>query len=169
MDNSRTLMWIALLLAAVLLTGCAVALAKNREQPARSLTLFAFNYTDRGLLDITVDGMWLGSASAYTNGGTAMGPRPPRDRSTPQSVDVTWSISASYYDLVTNKYVDDGELVVRHAQVPLKFPYPDDPKELILHFYPDGRVEAELIDRKDNAFDFRRIPVPEGHREHGRR
>lgn len=168
MENSRVLMWIGLLLAVSLLAGCAVALANNREQ-VRPLTLFAFNYTNRAILDITVDGMWLGSASAHTNGGTAMGPRPPRDRNKIHSVDVSWSISASHYDLSTNKYVEDGDLVQRQARVPLKFPYPNDPDELILHFYPDGRVEAELIGREDNAFDFRRVPIPEGHRRHGHR
>ena len=168
MDSSKALIWIALLVTTALLVGCATALAKNREQP-RPLTLFAFNYTDRAILDITVDGMWLGDASAYTNGKSAMGPRPPRNRNTQHFVDVTWGISASYYDLDTNRYVDDGELVSKQARVALKLPYPDDPDELVLHFYPDGRVEAEVIDRKDNVFDFRRIPIPEGHRRHGRR
>lgn len=160
-------MWIAALLAVTLLTGCAIAAANHREQP-RALTLFAFNYTDRAILDITVDGMWMGSASAYTNGKSAMGPRRPRDLSRPHSVGVTWNISASYYDLATNKYVDDGGLVTKQAQVPLKFPYPENPGMLLLHFYPD-RVEAELIDRQDNVFDFRRVPIPEGHRRHGSR
>ena len=166
MDSSRTLIWLALLITTALLAGCATALAKNREQP-RSLTLFAFNYTDRAILDITVDGMWLGSASAYTNGGTAMGPRPPRDRSTPHSVNVTWRVSG-LYDMASDTYTR-MPVEEKRATVPLKFPYPDDPKELILHFYPDGSVEAELIDRKENPFDSRRIPIPEGHRRHGSR
>lgn len=166
MDNSRTLMWIGLLVAAILLTGCAAALAKSRE-PVRHLTLFAFNYTERGLLDITVDGMWLGSASAYTNGGTAMGPRVPRDRSRSHSVEVTWRVSG-LYDMATDTY-SRMPVEEKRASVPLKFPYPDDPKELLLHFYPDGRVEAELIGRHDNAFDFRRVPIPEGHKRHGSR
>lgn len=159
-------MWIALLLATALLAGCATVFAKDREQ-RRPLTLFAFNYTDRAILDITVDGMWLGSASAHTNGGTAMGPRPPRDRSTPHSLSVTWRISG-LYDMASDTYTR-MPVEEKRATVPLKFPYPDDPKELILHFYPDGRVEAELIDRNENPFDFRRVPIPEGHRRHGSR
>lgn len=168
MDNSKALVWVVVLVAAVALAGCAVALAKNRGQ-TKPLTLFAFNYTDRAVLDISVDGVRLGNADAYTNSGTAMGPRAPRDRSREHSVDVAWNISASYYDLGTNKYIDDGELVSRQASVPLKFPYPEDPKELILHFYSDERVEAELIGRQENPFDFRRVPIPEGHKRHGSR
>ncbi len=160
---------LVIFLAAVglLLSSCADR-AAGRDK-TNILTLFAFNYTDRAILDITVDGMWLGGASAYTNGKSAMGPRAPRDRSRPHSVDVTWSISASYYALGSNKYIDDGELVSRQASVPLKLPYPDDPNMLLLHFYPDGRIEAELIARQDDKFDFRRIPIPEGHKYHGTR
>lgn len=166
MDNSKALVWIVVLVAAVTLAGCAVALAKNRGQ-TRPLTLFAFNYTDRAILDITVDGMWLGSASAYTNGKTAMGPRAPRDGSREHSVNVTWRISG-LYDMATDTY-SRMPVEERQASVPLKFPYPDDPKELILHFYSDERVEAELIGRQENPFDFRRVPIPEGHRRHGSR
>lgn len=166
MDNTRALIWVVVLAAAVVLAGCAVALSKNREQ-TKPLSLFAFNYTERSILDITVDGMWLGGASAYTNGGRAMGPRAPRDRSRPYSVEVTWRVSG-LYDMATNTYAR-MPVEEKEASVPLKFPYPDDPGMLVLHFYPDGRVEAELIDRQDSHFDFRRIPIPEGHRRHGSR
>ncbi len=157
-----------LLVLAVLLAGCASVTAKTKgDGKSRSLSLFAFNYTDRGFLEITVDGMWMGGVDAYVNGGSAIGPRPPRDRSKQHTVEVKWVISASYYDLGANKYIKDGEVVTRQVAVPIKFPYPDDPGDLILHFYPDGRVEAEMIDRKDNKFDFRRIPIPEGHKYNG--
>ena len=158
----------ALLILTAVLAGCtsAAARTKNNEKP-RSLTLFAFNYTDRSILNITVNGMWMGKASAYTNGGTAMGPRPPRDRTKQHTIEVRWELS-DRFDLKTNKYVALGPLEPRHATVPIKMPYPENPNELILHFYQDGRVEAEMIDRKDNAFDFRRVPIPEGHRDHGR-
>lgn len=170
MDSKPALIVGAVLLVLVaVLAGCTSASAPTKgADRARSLKLFAFNYTDRGILNITVDGMWMGIANAYKQGGGAMGPRPPRDLSKQHSVDVKWEISASYYDLTINKYVRDGELVQRSASVPIKFPYPENPNELVLHFYPDGRVEAEMIDRQDNVFDFRRIPIPEGHRDHGR-
>lgn len=166
MGNSKAVIWVTLLVVAVVLAGCAVALAKGRGQ-TKALTLFAFNYTDRGILDIRVDGMWMGDASAYVNGGGAMGPRAPRDRTRQHSVEVEWDVSASYYDLSANKYITDAELVSRRATVPLALPYPDDPGMLLLHFYQDGRVEAELIERGSNHFDFRRIPIPEGHKLHG--
>lgn len=166
MDNPRTLVWVVLLVAAVVLAGCALALAKSREQSS-PMTLFAFNYTDRYLLDITVDGMWMGGASAYVNGGSAMGPRAPRDRGRIHSVEVTWRVSG-LYDMATDTY-SRMPVEEKNASVPLKFPYPDDPSVLLLHFYPGGRVEAELIARQDDKFDFRRIPIPEGHKYHGTR
>lgn len=166
MDNSKALVWILVLVMVIVLAGCAVALAKSRGQ-TKPLTLFAFNYTDRAILDITVDGVWLGSADAYTNGGRAMGPRAPRNRSNAHTVEVTWRVSG-LYDMTTDTY-SRMPVEEKRASVPLKFPYPDDPNMMLLHFYPDGRVEAELIDRQDNHFDFRRIPIPEGHRRHGSR
>lgn len=171
MDNMRPVLVVggALLALAVLLAGCmSVAAQKKGGSKSRSLTLFAFNYTDRYLMNITVDGMWMGGASAYTNGKSALGPRPPRNRAEQHTVDVAWEISASYYDLETNKYVEDGELVRKSATIPIKFPYPTNPEKLVLHFYPNGRVEVELTDATENVFHFRRIPIPEGHLEHGR-
>ena len=157
-----------LLALIALLSGCASAAAQSKNgNKARSLKLFAFNYTDRSLLNITVDGMWMGKASAYKQGGGAMGPRPPRDLTRQHTIEVKWEIS-DRYDLETNKYVAVGPLEPRQAVIPIRMPYPENPNELILHFYPDGRVEAEMISRQDNVFDFRRIPVPEGHRDHGR-
>ncbi|WP_411834700.1 hypothetical protein [Pseudoxanthomonas mexicana] len=50
-----------LLVLAVLLAGCASVTAKTKgDGKSRSLSLFAFNYTDRYLMNITVDGMWMG-------------------------------------------------------------------------------------------------------------
>jgi hypothetical protein len=116
-----------LLVLVAVLAGCTSASAPTKADRARSLNLFAFNYTDRGILNITVDGMWMGIANAYKQGGGAMGPRPPRDLGKQHSVEVKWEISASYYDLTINKYVRDGERVQRSASVPIKFPYPETP------------------------------------------
>lgn len=109
-----------------------------------------------------------GGADAYVNGGSAIGPRPPRDRSKQHAIEIKWELS-DRYDLKANRYVALGPLESRSATVPIKFPYPDDPGDLILHFYPDGHVDAEMIERKDNKFDFRRIPIPEGHKYYGTR
>ncbi|WP_160330941.1 DUF3304 domain-containing protein [Xanthomonas massiliensis] len=156
---------VVVLLAMMGGAGCAVA--KGRDKP-KYLTLFAYNYTDRGILNVRVDGIWMGGVSAYTNGKSAMGPRPPSNRKRQHTIKVDWEISASYYDLKTNKYVDDGQLVRKQAVVPLKFPYPSDPNMLLLHFYPDGHVEAELVGKQQNHWKMRRFPIPEGHKAHGR-
>lgn len=159
--------WIVIAVVSLaLLVGCASAAAKDKNK-VKYLKLFAFNYTERYLIHITVDGVWMGGADAYTNGGSAMGPRPPRNRNKQHSIEVHWQLSG-LYDMKTDTY-SRAPLENRSATVPIKFPYPENPNELILHFYPDGHVEAEMIDQKENVFDFRRIPIPEGHREHGRR
>ncbi|MBV2208390.1 MAG: DUF3304 domain-containing protein [Thermomonas sp.] len=161
--DKNTSMWliaVALLVGAGLF-GCTSNSAKAKKK-VNYLSLFAFNYTDRSILDITVDGMWLGGASAYTNGGSAMGPKPPRNMNKQHTIKVHWRPS-SRYDLKTNRYVR-GEVQPSHdAVVPIKFPYPDNPSELVLHFYPDGHVEAEMVDLSANVFDFRRFPVPAEH------
>lgn len=170
MDNVKSIVLgvAALLVLGGVLAGCAGALGKARGgNVSRSLKLFAFNYTDRYLMNITVDGMWMGGADAFKQGGGAMGPRPPRDRSRQHTIEVKWELS-DRYDISTNKYVDLGDLEARHATVPIKFPYPSDPEVLILHFYPDGHVEAEMIGYKDNEFNYRRVPIPKGYRRYGK-
>lgn len=162
MDNLKTLIFGGITLAAIAIitTGC-VAYAKSRSN-ARPLSLFAFNYTDRAIIYITVDGMWLGVADAYTNSGSAMGPMSPRNRKKQHTIEVTWEVSG-LYDLTTNTY-SRMPVEKKSAIVPIKFPYPENPRELILHFYPDGHVEAEMIDAKDRWENFRRFPVPKGHK-----
>ncbi|WP_160330942.1 DUF3304 domain-containing protein [Xanthomonas massiliensis] len=155
---------VVVLLATMTLAGCAVAKGKDKST---YLTLFAYNYTDRGILNIWVDGMWMGGADAYTNGGSAMGPRSPSNRKEQHTVRVVWELS-DRYDLTTNKYVKVGPLEKMEAIVPLKFPYPSDPNMLLLHFYPDGHVEAELVGKQQNHWEMRRLPIPEGHKAHGR-
>lgn len=164
MDGIKPFLIVVGLLAvlAAVLAGCAAAKAKNKDQ-VQFLTLFAFNYTDRYLWDITVDGMWMGPSSAYTNGGSAMGPRPPSKRNKQHTVRVRWELS-DRYDLATNKYIEVGPLEQREADVPLRFPYPEHPNMLVLHFYPDGHVEAELTEVGQNHWKLRRFPVPKEHK-----
>ncbi|HRP73547.1 MAG TPA: DUF3304 domain-containing protein [Xanthomonadaceae bacterium] len=169
MDNMKPILIVGVVLLALvaLVAGCTSASAQAKgANKARSLKLFAFNYTGRAIRNITVDDMWLGGADAYTNGGSAMGPQPPRDRTKQHTVEVKWDVSG-LYDMRTDTYTR-MPVESKSASVPIKFPYPDNPNELVLHFYPDGRVEAEMISRQDSVFNFRRIPIPEGHREHGR-
>jgi hypothetical protein len=69
---------------------------------------------------------------------------------------VKWII-ADTYDLATNKYTRKPD-ELRDAEVELPTPYPPDADLLVLHFYPDGHVEAELTGKRNNG----RIPPPEG-------
>ncbi|MCD7100157.1 hypothetical protein [Stenotrophomonas sp. MMGLT7] len=59
-------------------------------------------------------------------------------------------------------------VVERSEVISLKYPYPPDPNMLLLHFYPDGHVEAELVGKQQNHWEMRRLPIPEGHKDHGR-
>lgn len=140
------------LLGAALMGGCAQA------QPAgRAVTTVTFNYTDRYLGDITVDGAWTGGADAFGMGGGAEGLLAPSDPSRKAVLHVRWVI-ADIYDVPSNTYSRRPD-EPRTAEVPVAWPYPASPDYLVLHFYPDGHVEAELeADRPK-----RRIPPPPGY------
>ncbi len=141
---------------------CTSSAASKVGKKSPYLTLFAFNYSERNLGNIVVDGHWMGSARPYTNGGTAMGPKAPR-RGKPVVLQVSWD-RGSVYDLETRSYRPDSLVPGRQkAEVVVKQPYPEDPSELILHFYQDGHVEAELMERGKRRWDLRRITPPEGH------
>lgn len=163
MKSAFVAVGIILLVVMMAVAGCAVA--KGRDK-SNYLTLFAYNYTDRYILDITVDGMWMGGADAYTNGGSAMGPKPPRDLSKRHNVTVKWRVSG-LYDMKSDQY-KRMPVVERSEVISLKYPYPPDPNMLLLHFYPDGHVEAELVGKQQNHWEMRRLPIPEGHKDHGR-
>lgn len=167
MLSIKSFIWVALaaLLIVLIGAGCSRAMAKSKVK-SPYLTLFAFNYSDRYLYDTRVDGKWMGGVSAYTNGGSVMGPLAPRG-SKPITLNVTWKLSGRY-DLKTNTYEEIGPMEPRSAQVTVKQPYPSDPRTLLLHFYQDGRVEAELLERGKSPWEFRREEVPEGHIYHGK-
>lgn len=163
MIGSKYQVWSALAVLAVLVlgVGCGRAMARGKTPV---LSLFAFNYSPNYLADVRVDGQFLGGVSGYTNGGSAMGPRAPRGKG-PDSVRVQWT-ETNRYDLASNRYLDEGHRVPHEAMVPLKTPYPPDPATLLLHFYPDGHVEAELLGKGVNKWDVRRMPVPKEHKDH---
>lgn len=141
------------------------------RRPPEFLTLFAFNYSDRYIHTVWVDGRWMGNVSAYTNGGSVMGPRAPKPRDfapgETRYLRVVWELG-NRYDLKTNRYEQGQKTLERHeAMVLLKVPtpFPPAPSTILLHFYQDGHVEAELLDASQNKFDMRREPVPAAHRE----
>jgi hypothetical protein len=163
MMGNKYLWWSALAVIALLVVGvgCSRAMARGKTP---IMSLFAFNYSPYYLDDVRVDGQFLGGVGGYTNGGSGMAPRAPRGKG-PHSVRVRW-IEANRYDLASNRYLDEGHRVPREAVVPLKTPYPPNPATLLLHFYADGHVEAELLDKGVNKWDVRRMPVPKEHKDH---
>ncbi len=157
--------------AALLLSlgmACASSAATKNGKKSPYLTLFAFNYSDRYVADIVVDGRWMGGADPFTNSGSAMGPKAPRGTGTLE-LDVSWG-DGGEYDLQTRSYREGTMRSGRsQASVTVQKPYPSDPSELVLHFYQDGHVEAELLGRGGDRWALRRVPIPAGHPRHGQR
>lgn len=133
--------------------GCASA-----EPKGRSVNTVVINYTDRYIADVMADGVWVGAANAYSgDGNRVQGLLAPSDLSRMAVLDVKWVV-ADVYDVATNKYSRRPDEQHR-AAVEVARPYPANPSYLVLHFYPDGHVEAELeADRPK-----RRIPPPVGY------
>lgn len=134
------------------LTGCASARGEGR-----SVTSFAYNYTSRYIGDIVIDGVWMGGADAFGNGGGAQGLLAPKDPNRPVLLKVKWVV-ADDYDVATNKYTRRPD-EPKEASVELSRPHPLNPSYLVLHFYPDGHLEAELEPGRPK----RRIPPPQGY------
>jgi hypothetical protein len=133
-------------------SGCAAAAPKSR-----SVTTLSFNYTGRYIGDVVVDGAWAGGVDAYGMGGGAQGLLAPSDPSRVAVLKVKW-IVADDYDVASNKYSRRSD-EPHEASVEVARPYPANPSYLVLHFFPDGHVEAELeADRPK-----RRIPPPPGY------
>jgi hypothetical protein len=134
------------------LSGCAQAQTKSR-----SVSIASFNYTGRAIIDIMVDGAWAGIADAYSSSGYAQGLLAPSDNSRVAVLTVVWGFSG-LYDIEKNTYTR-MPVEQHHVKVEVARPYPANPDYLVLHFYPDGHVEAELeADRPK-----RRIPTPPGY------
>ena len=138
------------------LSSCAVG-----APPSRSVSTVKFNYTDRYIGDVFVNGAWTGGVDAFGGGGKlAQGLLAPSDSSKPIVLRVNWVVG-SKYDLATNNYIREAVIPreERSASVEVAQPFPINPTYLVLHFYPDGHVEAELeADRPK-----RRIAAPKGY------
>jgi Protein of unknown function (DUF3304) len=135
------------------ISGCAAT-----EPTGRSVNTVVINYTDRYIAEVAVNGTWAGAADAYSGeGNRVQGLLAPSDPNRQVVLKVKWIVSGRL-DFSTNRYV---ELPVeeKSASVEVARPFPANPSYLILHFYPDGHVEAELeADRPK-----RRIPPPPGY------
>ena len=134
-------------------SGCAGA-----QTPGRSVSTVKFNYTGRYIGDVIVDGAWTGGVDAYGGGGKlAEGLLAPSDPNRQAVLKVKWSVG-SYYSIPDDSYTR-APIEEKVASVEVAKPYPPNPSYLVLHFYPDGHVEAELeADRPK-----RRIPPPPGY------
>jgi len=155
-------------LCLLMAVACTTSAAPKTGKKSPYLTLFAFNYSDRYVADIVVDGRWMGGADPFTNSGSAMGPKAPRGTDSLE-LDVSWG-DGGEYDLQKRSYREGTMRSGRsRASVTVQKPYPSDPSELILHFYQDGHVEAELLGRGGDRWALRRVPIPTGHPRHGQR
>ncbi len=135
------------------LGGCTSARGEGK-----SVGTVSFNYTNRYIGDVTVNGAWTGGVDAFGGGGKiAQGLIAPKDLNKKLVLKVSWVV-ADDYDVAANKYTRRPD-ESRSADVVLIGPHPSNPSYLVLHFYPDGHVEAELeADRPK-----RRIPPPSGY------
>ena len=136
----------------------AVSACAAAEPKGRSVSTVVINYTDRYIGDVVVDGVWAGAANAYGGeGNRVQGLLAPSDPNRIAVLKVKW-IVADDYDVALNKYTRRPD-EPHEASVEVARPHPPNPSYLVLHFYPDGRVEAELeADRPK-----RRIPPPPGY------
>lgn len=128
------------------------------EPTSRSISITGFNYTNRYIADVTVNGVWAGGISAYGGGGSRVeGLTAPIQATETIVLKVKWRLSG-VYNLETDTYarVPSTE---HEADVTLPMPAPYNPRLLVLHFYPDGRVEAELEAQNPR----RRVPPPSRH------
>ncbi len=134
------------------LAGCATA-----QTGVRSVSTGFFNHTNRYIGNLVVDGAWIGGGDAHGFGGYAQGLMSPSDPTRKALLKVEWDVG-SFYDVPSNKYTR-APIEKHSAEVPVAWPYPKNPRLLILHFYPDGHVEAEL----DEDQPKRRISPPTGY------
>lgn len=135
------------------LGGCTSARGEGK-----SVGTVSFNYTNRYIGDVTVNGAWTGGVDAFGGGGKiAQGLIAPKDLNKKLVLKIRWSVG-SYYSIENNTY-DRAPIEPHFAEVEIIGPHPSNPSYLVLHFYPDGHVEAELeADRPK-----RRIPPPSGY------
>jgi hypothetical protein len=120
------------------LSGCAQAQTKSR-----SVSTYCFNYTDRYIDRVFVDGVFAGIANAYGGEGSSVeGLLAPSDTNRVAVLSISWELSG-LYDVEGNNYTR-VPIERYQTKVEVARPFPPNPDSLVLHFYPDGHVEAEL-------------------------
>jgi hypothetical protein len=120
------------------LSGCAQAQTKSR-----SVSTVVLNYTNRYIDRVFVDGVFAGIANAYGGEGSRVqGLLAPTDPNRVAVLLISWELSG-LYDVESNTYIR-VPIERYQAKVEVARPFPLNPDSLVLHFYPDGHVEAEL-------------------------
>ncbi|WP_309618022.1 DUF3304 domain-containing protein [Salinibacterium sp.] len=135
------------------LSGCATA-----APAGRSVSIVKFNYTDRYIGDVSVNGVWAAGVDAFGGGGDRIqGLMAPSNTTSEATLKIGWAVG-SIYSVADDEYTR-MPIQAKTASVEVARPYPANPTYLVLHFYPDGHIEAELeADRPK-----RRIPPPPGY------
>jgi hypothetical protein len=122
------------------------------------LGLVGYNYTDKDIDDYSVDGAGGGSVilSSSTSGGSGVTccVKLPKSSSGSLRVMVRWQVDGCTYfikddrtgeaDSVRHFYHKEVEVVVQRDAGA-------NPKYLETHFYPDGTVQAQLVEHKSQA------------------
>ncbi len=157
--------WVGVLvmtMVVMVVAGCTANASKS-DKPI-FMGLFGFNYTNRYIALVSVDGSYLGGLDAHQNGGSSsMGRR--KFKGKPVTVRVRW-VEADGYDMNKGVYVSDGNWVQRSADVQVNDFHLKDATTLVLHFLPDGSAEAELVVGMGAIWKARRMPVPKEHSYH---
>jgi hypothetical protein len=135
------------------LSGCAQAQTKSR-----SVSTVVLNYTNRYIDRVFVDGVFAGIANAYGGEGSRVqGLLAPSDPNRVAVLSISWELSG-LYDVEGNTYTR-VPIERYQTKVEVARPFPANPDYLVLHFYPDGHVEAELEAGRVKW----RIPRPAGY------
>lgn len=150
------IVFVVSLLAAML--GC------SRTKPV-GLAIAGYNYTNRFIINFTVtdedgNGAWGGDVllSTPTEGGgkstccVMLNPRLKR----PVTLKIKWTVEG-IFDLLGKPISPD---VKKESWVTVSPPFPDDPQNFEVHFYPDGHVEAAVTHWSSPP----RISLPEDRR-----
>jgi hypothetical protein len=135
------------------LSGCTQAQTKSR-----SVSTVVLNYTNRYIDRVFVDGVFAGIADAYGGEGRRVqGLLAPTDPNRVAVLSISWELDG-LYNIESNTYTR-VPIERYQAKVEVARPFPANPDYLVLHFYPDGHVEAELEAGRVKW----RIPRPAGY------
>jgi hypothetical protein len=129
------------LLSGLALSGC--------KKDPYMLAIMGYNYTDRAIADLSVNGAW--GADVFLSTPTAGGGKTvccvamDRDTKTPFWVTVKYQMAP--LEAYPPRRVIEPAGPYRTEKVEVTGPIPPDPGYLEIHFYPDGHIEAAVSGR----------------------